>query len=307
MKNSIKILLFCIIICVVDILIIYISKLFVVRTIFLIHMYICIHEITHMVAYMIQGIKINSITLFGLKICDNEKVKLKCDRFKGYLGIVIPRIDDFSSNCKLKNRIATAIIVAPCCNLLIGVCSLLICIKYPNFITIISMLINMVMFFMAIGNNNFVSGDIAAYMHINRQEKFYYIYVYTFFKNYNDVNACERKKIIEIFEKLIIWGKKDIYTKKILLNILEEQLQLDDLAINNLFLENFIENKGYFVDGALKKKYIDYVICLKLVLVLVRYQLFEEAYQLFSNVEKVFPNNSLQLECKIKLNKHLAK
>lgn len=101
---------------------------------------------------------------------------------------------------------------------------------------------------------------------------------------------------------MIIWGKKDIYTKKILLNILEEQLQLDDLAINNLFLENFIENKGYFVDGALKKKYIDYVICLKLVLVLVRYQLFEEAYQLFSNVEKVFPNNSLQLGYALPIN-----
>ena len=119
MKNSFKILLICLAICFIDIFMVAFIKYSILRMFLLVHLYVCIHEISHMIAYMLQGIKINSITFFFLKIYYEDKLKMKYDLFKGYLGIVIPEIEVHSRAQveKIINKIKRGIVTAPCVNL----------------------------------------------------------------------------------------------------------------------------------------------------------------------------------------------
>ena len=294
----------CLIVC-IEILLLFLVDIWILNILILFHIHICIHELFHVLAYIIQKIDVYCISIIPIKIINNEKFTIKLNFDIRYLGMVIPKIDDLSKEelLKVKNKFSKAIIMGSISNLILASIFFVLEVLMDSRYISVCLIINLLMFVMGVGENDYVKGDIIAFFSICKDTRFYFLNIYTYLTFDKECTQENSKKMIKILESEVLWNKYDNENKKIIYNIFQEQLNVNELCISREFLENVWTNKSVFIENA-KNKYVDYVICNKIILVYLKYNYGEKALYIYNNICENFPMNDLLIESEKQLFKH---
>ena len=194
-------------------------KIFEILLIFYVH--IVLHEMCHVVFFMVQGLSISKIYIFPIEINFSTKTTYKLKVERKYCGMVIPRLKKFDSKTRLKCEIA---IIAPSCiHLIFGIVSLILLSGNQSDFWLLVATINFFMLLQGFYENNSVNGDVQGVIKI--WENYYnYIFFLTFvFINDSEINMDFYNFLNGELEKLL--ENDDIRNKR-------EEIQKSLIEVN---------------------------------------------------------------------------
>lgn len=129
------------------------------------------HELGHFVVFLVQGIKVNEIMVFPLRISMSEgKLRVGISGNILYSGLVIPKIPklDIETENEFKKIYEITLLAGPISNLTIFVVTALVKANYQNGLLDYLLIINMFMIINCFVENVIVLGDFVAYSRIRK-------------------------------------------------------------------------------------------------------------------------------------------
>lgn len=262
---------------------------------------IMLHELGHMAAYLIQGIRIKEFCILPIRIRFNEKLKLGLYFNYGVLGLVIPQliIKDETNIDKYRKKTAVSLIAGVGANLILLIVCLTLNTYIDSTLTAISILINIFMIIMCLASNEICDGDINAAYFVVKNNLRYYFYLLSFIGT-DDSNA--RYYILKkMYQEIDIKKMSNDMIKAIRI-ILNEELNNKVLLVDDVFLSNLFEHLSEKCKNT-QMVYKEYLLINEVILILCEHNKIKQANELYSIIKDRYTSNKTIRATEEKINK----
>lgn len=276
--------------------------------ILLLHLFICFHELGHFVIFVVSKIYIKSVYVFPFYINFDSRSKLLTFKIEiSYLGIVIPEVDEMNQGIysALKRNLYIVYLAGPMINfILLLVFGVLMLIK-NNYIYSFSVIINILMIYMAFKKNDTTLGDFVVCKYIKKNEMYFVQIIYNYcMMSSNEFSDNNKSFLIEKLKSNIVMNKRSTVNKRALFYLIQEELKCEKGILNSsieAFINDFYEMYiGIREDefNYLLKKSLDIILYERIILYFIKTDEYEKACILYNKIKQKVVNNYIYVECK---------